>query len=41
MAKNKIIVLGHTHAPKLGITNGFVQYVNDGFECPFDPDVPP
>ena len=40
-SNSNLIVLGHTHAPKLGITNGFVQYVNDGFECPSSPDVPP
>ncbi|MEH1930587.1 metallophosphoesterase [Nostoc sp.] len=35
-----LIVLGHTHAPKLGLTNGLVQYANDGFECPSSPDIP-
>jgi UDP-2,3-diacylglucosamine pyrophosphatase LpxH len=35
-----LIVLGHTHAPKLGLTNGFVQYTNDGFECPSTADIP-
>jgi predicted phosphodiesterase len=35
-----LIVLGHTHAPKLGITNGFVEYANNGFECPSSPDIP-
>ena len=36
-----MIVLGHTHVPKLGITNGFVGYANNGFECPSYPDMPP
>lgn len=36
-----LIVLGHTHVPKLGLTNGLVQYANDGFECPSSPDIPP
>ena len=35
-----LIVLGHTHFPKLGLTNGFVQYANNGFECPSSPDIP-
>ncbi|MCC3506359.1 MULTISPECIES: metallophosphoesterase [unclassified Microcoleus] len=35
-----LIVLGHTHAPKLGIKNGFVGYANNGFECPSSPDIP-
>ncbi|MEH1849598.1 MAG: metallophosphoesterase [Nostoc sp.] len=35
-----LIVLGHTHAPKVGITNGLVGYANNGFECPSTPDIP-
>jgi predicted phosphodiesterase len=35
-----LIVLGHTHTPKLGITNGLVKYANNGFECPSSPDIP-
>jgi predicted phosphodiesterase len=35
-----LIVLGHTHTPKLGITKGFVNYANNGFECPSSPDIP-
>ncbi|MBD2517356.1 metallophosphoesterase [Nostoc sp. FACHB-973] len=35
-----LIVLGHTHTPKQGLTNGLVQYTNDGFECPSSPDIP-
>jgi len=34
-----LIVLGHTHAPKLGITNGLIGYANNGFECPSTPDI--
>lgn len=39
-SNSDLIVLGHTHVPKLGLTNGLVQYVNDGFDCPSSPDVP-
>lgn len=35
-----LIVLGHTHTPKEGLTNGLVKYTNDGFECPSSPDLP-
>ena len=35
-----LIVLGHTHLPKLGIKNGLVGYANNGFECPSSPDIP-
>ena len=40
MSDSDLIVLGHTHTPKLGITNGFVNYANNGFECPSSPDIP-
>jgi len=40
MSDSDLIVLGHTHTPKLGITNGFVKYANNGFECPSSPDIP-
>ena len=38
-SNSDLIVLGHTHIPKLGLTNGLVQYVNNGFECPSNPDI--
>lgn len=38
-SNSDLSVLGHTHIPKLGLTNGLVQYVNNGFECPATPDV--
>ena len=41
ISDSDLIVLGHTHSPKLGITNGFVKYANNGFECPSSPDIPP
>jgi hypothetical protein len=40
MSDSDLIVLGHTHTPKLGITKGFVKYANNGFECPSSPDIP-
>jgi len=40
MSDSDLIVLGHTHIPKLGITKGFVKYANNGFECPSSPDIP-
>ena len=40
MSDSDLIVLGHTHTPKLGITEGFVKYANNGFECPSSPDIP-
>ena len=41
ISDSDLIVLGHTHTPKLGITNGLVEYANNGFECPSSPDIPP
>ena len=38
-SNSDLIVLGHTHFPKLGITNGLVKYANGGFECPSSPDL--
>jgi UDP-2,3-diacylglucosamine pyrophosphatase LpxH len=32
-------VTGHTHIPRLGITNSTVSYLNCGFECPSVPDM--
>lgn len=39
ISNSDLIVLGHTHTPKLGITNGLVGYANNGFECPSSPDM--
>lgn len=34
-----LVVMGHTHIPKLGLKDGLIQYVNSGFECPSRPDI--
>lgn len=34
-----LIVLGHTHTPKCGLSKGLVNYVNNGFECASKPDI--
>lgn len=36
-----LVVMGHTHTPKLGLTDGMVDYVNNGFMCPSKPDMLP
>jgi hypothetical protein len=34
-----LVVMGHTHAPKLGLPQGsLVSYINSGFECVSQPD---
>ncbi|MBS9395474.1 MAG: hypothetical protein HEQ29_20915 [Dolichospermum sp. LBC05a] len=38
-SNSDLIVLGHTHFPKLGIKNGLVGYANNGFQCPSSPDI--
>jgi len=38
-SNSDLIVLGHTHFPKLGIKNGLVGYANNGFQCPSSPDM--
>ncbi|MBE9226578.1 metallophosphoesterase [Phormidium sp. LEGE 05292] len=38
-SNSNLSVLGHTHIAKLGLTNGLVQYVNNGFECAASPDI--
>lgn len=35
----ELTVFGHTHVPKLGLTNALLQYVNSGFLCPAKPDI--
>ena len=36
----RLIVMGHTHAPKDGLKGGYVNYINSGFECVPEPDMP-
>ena len=35
----ELVVFGHTHAPKSGLKDGFINYVNTGFDCPSRPDI--
>ena len=38
-SNTNMVVMGHTHAPKLGLPQGsLVSYVNSGFECVSKPD---
>lgn len=34
-----LVVMGHTHKPISGLKEGFIKYVNTGFECPARPDI--
>ena len=34
-----LVVMGHTHRPIGGLKNGFINYINTGFECPARPDI--
>lgn len=34
-----LVVMGHTHIPKLGLVEAAANYVNSGFMCPAKPDV--
>lgn len=35
----KVVVMGHTHIPKVGIEKATANYINCGFMCPAKPDV--
>ena len=35
-----LVVMGHTHFPKLGLEGGIMKYMNTGFECVPSPDMP-
>ncbi|MCB0641330.1 MAG: DUF4474 domain-containing protein [Phaeodactylibacter sp.] len=34
-----LVIMGHTHVPKLGLQDGIVNYMNTGFECVPVPDM--
>ena len=36
----QLVVLGHTHMPISGLTGSLVNYINSGFTCPSQPDMP-
>jgi UDP-2,3-diacylglucosamine pyrophosphatase LpxH len=35
----QLVVFGHTHAPISGLKQGFIDYMNTGFDCPSAPDI--
>lgn len=34
-----LVVFGHTHEPRSGLRDGFINYVNTGFDCPSRADI--
>lgn len=35
----QLVVFGHTHEPISGLKQGFIDYMNTGFDCPSAPDI--
>jgi len=38
-AQAELVVFGHTHVPVRGLKDGFIEYVNTGFDCASMPDM--
>jgi len=38
-AQAEVVIFGHTHVPVRGLKDGFIEYVNTGFDCASMPDM--